>query len=119
MTETQEQVDLALESGPVEVVTAVVHWPEVTEQGRANTMPPTFVVPGAGGDVHGAGLDALCTAVASMGGVAVRANLPYRERGARRPAPRAEMSVDAYVATWRAANALLARRTSRACELAD
>jgi hypothetical protein len=50
---------------------------------------------GAGGDVHGAGLQALAQGLAALGHTVVRFNLPYREAGRSSP-PAAEKSVPGY-----------------------
>lgn len=70
----------------VDAVTAAIHRP------AAPRLPPTLLVPGAGGDLDSVGLVALAEVVAAAGGICVRANLPYRESGRPLP-PRAEASV--------------------------
>lgn len=69
------------------------------------TGPPVLLAPGAGGSLDGAGLIALATLLAELGCPVVRMNLPHHER--RRPAPRAERSLDAYRGLLAAAAQLL------------
>lgn len=84
---------------PVEAVSAAVHEPTADAgDGAANLL----LAPGAGGDLDGAPLVALATAVAARGHRVVRVNLPYREAG-RAGAPRAERSVAGYRAILAAA----------------
>jgi hypothetical protein len=59
---------------------------------------------GAGGDVHGAGLQALAQGLAALGHTVVRFNLPYREAGRSSP-PAAEKSVPGYREGFEAARA--------------
>jgi hypothetical protein len=86
-------------------VSAVVHAPA-----RA-TGVAVFLAPGAGGDLHGAGLVALAEGIASRGHVTVRANLPYREAGRRSP-PRADRAVPDYRTVFDAAREQVAPRSS-------
>lgn len=78
------------------LVSAAIHAPT-----RRRKRPSVLLVPGAGGDLEGAGLTALAEVLASLGCTVVRANLPYREAGRR--APRAERSVPGYLAVLAAA----------------
>ncbi|HEX9890398.1 MAG TPA: alpha/beta family hydrolase [Nitriliruptorales bacterium] len=89
MRTTTEHLRLPAPGTVVDGVSAVVHRPS-----RA-TSPAVFLVPGAGGDLNGAGLTALAQALASRGHLAVRANLPYRESGRNTP-PRADRAVHDY-----------------------
>ncbi len=93
MKVTTEQHSLDTPGEAVDAVSAVVHRP-------ARASRPAFLLThGAGGDMAGAGLVALCDAIAARGHLVVRANLPYREAGRRTP-PRADRSVSAFRALF-------------------
>jgi uncharacterized protein len=72
----------------VAALTAAFHVPP------RRRAPGVLLVPGAGGDLHSAGLTALAEVLASLGHPVVRANLPHNELGRR--APRADRSVEAF-----------------------
>ncbi len=91
-----ERVALDVEGQVVETVTAVVHRP------ARPTGPALLMSHGAGGDLDSEGLVALCDGVAALGTLAVRANLPYRERGRGGP-PRADRAIEQYGAVLDAA----------------
>jgi predicted alpha/beta-hydrolase family hydrolase len=65
---------------------------------------PVLLTHGAGGDLHGAGLEALAKGLAVLGHTVVRFNLPYREAGRSAPPP-AEKSVPGYREGYEAARA--------------
>lgn len=91
MKVTTERRSFATEGEVVDAVTGVVHRP-------ARTRRPAFLlVHGAGGDLDGPGLVALCDAIAGRGHLVVRANLPFREAGRASP-PRVDRAVSGYVA---------------------
>lgn len=100
MKVTIEEIRLATPGETVEDVTARVHRPTRT------TGPALLLVHGAGGDLDDAGLVALADAVASQGHLVVRANLPYREAGAKRRPPRADRAVPGFVALLASAREL-------------
>ena len=90
MKVTTERRSFATEGEAVDAVTGVVHRP-------ARPRRPAFLlVHGAGGDLDGAGLVALCEAIAARGHLVVRANLPYREAGRGSP-PRADRAVPGFL----------------------
>lgn len=91
---------LDVEGASVDVVDAVWHEPD----DRAGLT--VVLAHGAGGDLHDHGLAALAEVVAATGHRAVRVNLPYRQRRAKGPPPRAERSV----ADWAAVRAAVAGR---------
>lgn len=91
---------LELQGASVDVVDAVWHEPD----DRAGVT--VVLAHGAGGDLHDDGLVALAEVVAATGHRAVRVNLPYRQRRAKGPPPRAERSV----ADWAAVRAAVAGR---------
>lgn len=74
----------------VPAVSATVH-----EPGRARG-PALLVTHGAGSDKDGDSLVALADAIAATGTIVVRANLPYREAGAKRRPPRADRAVPGF-----------------------
>lgn len=81
---------LHLHDARSDVVDAVWHLPT----GRRGSAPVTVVLAhGAGGNLHDQGLVALARVVVASGHRAVRVNLPYRQRRAKGPPPRAEASV--------------------------
>lgn len=84
-----------------EDVTATVHTP------RRRRGPAFLLLPGAGGDLDTPGLVGLAEAIAELGHLVVRANLPYREAG-RRP-PRADRSIPGLRATLAGARGLAPR----------
>lgn len=84
-----------------EDVTAAVHTPS------KRRGPAFLLLPGAGGDLDTPGLVGLAEAIAELGHLVVRANLPYREAG-RRP-PRADRSIPGFRATLAGAHALAPR----------
>lgn len=102
MKVTTEQRSLATPGEAVDTVSAVVHRP--TRPGR----PAFLLTHGAGGDMEGAGLIALCDAIAARGHLVVRANLPYRESGRKAP-PRADRSVPGFHALFASARELAPR----------
>lgn len=102
MKVTTERHSLATPGEAVDAVSAVVHRP-----GRAS-RPAFLLTHGAGGDMEGAGLVALCDAIAARGHMVVRANLPFREAGRRTP-PRADRSVPAFRALFDGARAFAPR----------
>lgn len=90
MTRTTEDHRLATPGETVEDVTARVHRPEATPAGGV------LLVHGAGGDLDDPGLAALAARLADEGFLVVRANLPYREAGAKRRPPRADRAVPGF-----------------------
>lgn len=86
----QRELRLTVEDEAVPAVSATVHEP------RRPTGPAVLLVHGAGSDKDGAPLVALAEAVAAEGHLVVRANLPYREAGAKRRPPRADRAVPGY-----------------------
>jgi hypothetical protein len=89
---TPGELSLVLPDGRRDVgVRAVADLPESV------TGPGLVLTHGAGGDIFGAGLNALAVGLAGRGHPVVRFNLPYREAGRTTP-PAAERSVPAYVA---------------------
>lgn len=82
-------------------VTAAAHQPS------RRRGPAFLLVPGAGGDLETPGLVGLADAIAELGHLVVRANLPYREAGRR--APRADRSIPGYLAVLAAARELAPR----------
>lgn len=97
-----DEVRLATPGEAVDRVSATVHRPS------RRTGPALLLVHGAGGDKEDAGLVALAAAVAARGHLVVRANLPYREAGAKRRPPRADRAVAGYRALFDTARAELA-----------
>lgn len=82
-------------------VTAAVHRP-------SRRRGPAFLLfPGAGGDLDTKGLVGLAEAIADLGHLVVRANLPYREAGGR--PPRADRSVASCAAVLASARAFAPR----------
>lgn len=94
---------LELVNATVPEVAAVVHAPS------RRRGPAVLLTHGAGGNLEDEGLVALAAAIASAGHLAVRANLPYRQRRAKGPPPRAERSVGDLAAMLAAARALAPR----------
>lgn len=91
MKVTRERRTFATPGEVVDTVTGEAHRP-------ARTRRPAFLlVHGAGGDLDGAGLVALCDAIAARGHLVVRANLPFREAGRASP-PRADRAASGYAA---------------------
>ena len=78
--------------------------PEGPLKGPDKRKVPVALTHGAGGDVHGAGLQALAEGLAALGHTVVRFNLPYREAGRSSP-PAAEKSVPGYREGYEAARA--------------
>ena len=92
-----------LDAGDGSTVTAAVHEPGGRPRGAF------ALTHGAGNDLTSRGLVAFAGGVAAAGHVAVRFNLPYRERGRRSP-PAAERSVDGYRAAFDDAKATIGPR---------
>ncbi|MDX1659093.1 MAG: alpha/beta family hydrolase [Nitriliruptorales bacterium] len=82
----REDTRLPVTEGAVDDVRAVVHRPS-RPRGAA-----FLLTHGAGGDLDSAPLVALADAIAELGQLVVRANLPYREAGRKAP-PRADRAV--------------------------
>lgn len=68
----------------IDAVDVAWHHPE------RGTGPAVLLTHGAGGDLDDQGLVALATAIAAVGHLAVRCNMPYRQRRPKGPPPRAE-----------------------------
>lgn len=88
----------------VPAVSATVHEP------RRPRGAAVLLTHGAGSDKDGDSLVALAGAVAAAGHLVVRANLPYREAGAKRRPPRADLAVPGYRQVLDAARRELAPR---------
>lgn len=101
MVATARSLELVDASEPT--VDAVVHEPS------RRRGPAVLLTHGAGGNLDDAGLVALAEVVAAAGHLAVRANLPYRQRRATGPPPRAERSVGDLAAMLAAARRLAPR----------
>lgn len=104
MTGGHERLALRVDDRRAATVSAVVHRPVPGD--AAAEAPAVVLTHGAGGDLDGAGLRALCVGLAGAGHLALRANLPYREAGAGAP-PRADRSVAGLVALVAAARDVL------------
>lgn len=102
MKVTTEPRSLATPGEAVDAVSAVVHRPSRPRR------PAFLLTHGAGGDLEGPGLVALCDAIAARGHLVVRANLPFRE-GGRKGTPRADRSVPAFRALFESAHELAPR----------
>lgn len=96
-----EDVRLDTPGRATDDVTAVVHRPS------RRRGPAFLLVPGAGGDLESEGLVGLADAIADLGHLVVRANLPYREAGRR--APRADATVPGWAAVLESARRLAPR----------
>ena len=87
---------------PLDVLLPQVPGLVVDRGAPPNLGAPVLLTHGAGGDVHGAGLQALAQRLAALGHTVVRFNLPYREAGRSSP-PAAEKSVPGYREGYEAA----------------
>lgn len=98
----QRDLRLVVRDEAVPAVSATVHEP------RRPSGPAVLLAHGAGSDKDGAPLVALAQAIAQEGYLVVRANLPYREAGAKRRPPRADRAVPGYRQVLEAARRELA-----------